>query len=199
MIRFFEWMKSRTKSGKGQKVLHSVFGFTLDEARRLYGPADINPLPVEECVYPTLRYRSDWNLRAASALFQVDSAWADGVINRATAGYTLVSAGFYSQTDRGQHINIESEIKFDGTMISILTNDLTVFRRMTEDKHSPPPPWAVFPEYDPDSLGSLQGEIDFWWYTFWDPFWRSMSEAQQEQYLTDAQATKGWAECIRCH
>jgi hypothetical protein len=34
----------------------------------------------------------------------------------------------------------------------------------------------------PDTLGSLQGNIDFWCNYFWQPYWLSLSVAERLQY-----------------
>lgn len=49
-------------------------------------------------------------------------------------------------------------------------------------KSAPPNPWESFAELDPDTLGSLQGNIDFWCSYFWRPYWLSLSDAERLQY-----------------
>jgi hypothetical protein len=56
-------------------------------------------------------------------------------------------------------------------------------------------PSTSFPDIAPDSYGSLQGDLDFWLYHLWLPFWNSLTSAQQEQLPID----KAWREFIESH
>lgn len=199
MFPIFEWMKTRTKASEAREVLQSVFGLSLEDAQKFYGTAFSNPLQMPESDYPELKNLRSWNIRAVSCMFQVDNAFADEVFQRAFENFDKVSEHCYRRNGSELIIHINVSQEFAGTMITLLTNDVSVFDRIEVGNYSPPPPWIVFPEYDPETLGSLQGDIDYWWYTFWSPFWKRISEPQQEEYLNDAHATEAWAECIRCH
>lgn len=199
MFPIFEWLKARAKASEAQSVLQSLFGLSLDEAQQCYGTAFADPLQMPDREYPELRNLRGWNLRAVSCMFQTDNAYAGEVISRAVRNFRRVSEHFYHGKTDKFFINISISQEFAGSTITLLTNDLSLFDRIEEGHYSPPPPWIVFPEYDPETLGSLQGDIDYWWYTYWSPFWRRMPASQQAQYLKDHGATDAWAECIRCH
>lgn len=50
-------------------------------------------------------------------------------------------------------------------------------------------------EMDPETLGGLQGDAEFYWDHYWQPFWSTRSAAQQKQLL--AQAPAGWRDYMQ--
>ncbi len=48
---------------------------------------------------------------------------------------------------------------------------------------------------DPEGLGSLQGDIDYWWTYLWLPFWLSLSQERWSALDLDTE----WCEFIVMH
>ncbi len=95
------------------------------------------------------------------------------------------------------HFSIVSE--FNAFTIRIVTNSIRLLKEIDNLRVEPPSPWISFPEIDPDSLGSLQGSIDYWWYVYWTPFWEKLSPQEKQDYYRIKQATPEWIECIDIH
>lgn len=74
---------------------------------------------------------------------------------------------------------------FAGFCVLLITNDINLLQQLIAFKAMPPAPWESFPDVDPDTLGSLQGNIGFWCDAFWRPYWLSLGETERLQYPTN--------------
>jgi len=84
---------------------------------------------------------------------------------------------------------------FSGVMPSIISNDCDLIVRIKEAQLQPPMPSTSFPELDPGNYGSLQGDLDFWFYHLWLPFWNSLTPEKQAKLPID----KAWRSFIESH
>ncbi|MBV6821292.1 hypothetical protein KWG64_25460 (plasmid) [Rahnella sp. PD12R] len=83
---------------------------------------------------------------------------------------------------------------FGGSVIRLITNSEGLIRKIWAFHTTPPPPWVSFPHIDPDGLGSMQGNLSFWWDWMWLPFWKSMDASEQKKYLIAHSAPSSWVE-----
>lgn len=79
-------------------------------------------------------------------------------------------------------LQLQQYADFAGICVSLITNDKALLEQLIAFKSTLPHPWESFPNVDPDTLGSLQGNIDFWCNYFWQPYWLSLSVAERLQY-----------------
>lgn len=84
---------------------------------------------------------------------------------------------------------------FAGTIVSFASDDLDVLEAIQQTRLEPPLPADSFPWIDPENLGSLQGDMEYWWTYFWLPFWLSLS--QEKQSALDLEPE--WREFIEMH
>lgn len=84
---------------------------------------------------------------------------------------------------------------FAGTIVSFASDDLDVLEALQQTRLEPPLPADSFPWIDPESLGSLQGDIEYWWMHLWLPFWLSLSQEKQ----SDLELEPEWREFIVMH
>lgn len=84
---------------------------------------------------------------------------------------------------------------FTGIVLSIISNDHNLVVKIKKARLRPPMPSTSFPDIDPDSYGSLQGDLDFWFYHLWLPFWSSLTSEEKEQLPID----KAWRDFIESH
>jgi hypothetical protein len=84
---------------------------------------------------------------------------------------------------------------FDGTIVSFASDDLDVLEAIQQTRLEPPLPADSFPWIDPESLGSLQGDMEYWWTYFWLPFWLSLSQEKQSALELEPE----WREFIEMH
>lgn len=103
---------------------------------------------------------------------------------------------------RNQHDNLVHFSflpEFNGITVYLLTNDPDFLRSIDALNLTPVPPWIAFSNVEPDSLGSLQGDIEYWWAEYWSPFWVSLTQEEKTQYLIKNEASIKWIECINAH
>ncbi|HGY1013661.1 TPA: hypothetical protein ACNUUK_001941 [Aeromonas salmonicida subsp. smithia] len=84
---------------------------------------------------------------------------------------------------------------FAGTVVSFASDDLDVLEALQQTKLEPPLPADSFPWIDPEALGSLQGDMEYWWMHLWLPFWVSLN--QEEQLALDFEPE--WREFMAIH
>lgn len=87
--------------------------------------------------------------------------------------------------------------EFNGAVVEMLTNCVDLLHSLDGLQLQPLAPWLAFPDFEPEGVGSLQGNIEFWWWHFWAPFWRSLPEERRQRYLRESPPE--WAEFIDTH
>ncbi len=130
---------------------------------------------------------------------------SEGCIERLTLalsqiGY-LVSPGLNTQVIERSDDPLDRKMvlflhpSFAGTVVSFASDDLDVLETLQQTKLEPPLPADSFPWIDPEGLGSLQGDVEYWWMHLWLPFWVSLN--QEEQLALDLEPE--WREFIAIH
>lgn len=104
-----------------------------------------------------------------------------------------------ARNDRGESIHFSIRQEFNGAVTELICNDIQFLRSLDKLAIHPPPPWVVFPEIDPEALGSLQGSIDYWWTWYWEPFWATASDEEKTRYLVENDARAEWLRCLNAH
>jgi len=137
--------------------------------------------------------------RMEFATFEADAARVVGAI---AAEFPLPSlASFQDGQVRNErtaaHFSLRPE--FRGAVVVIVTNALPLIAAIDALKLQPPPPWIVFPDADPSALGSLQGDIEYWWDWLFLPFWSAADEATRSRYLTTYPTNEDWLEFLDSH
>ncbi|MGY3901184.1 hypothetical protein ACW5XF_01750 [Aeromonas lusitana] len=84
---------------------------------------------------------------------------------------------------------------FAGMLISLASDDFDVIATLQQKKFEPPLPSESFPSIDPGGLGSLQGDMEYWWVNLWFPFWQALSLERQSALDLDPE----WREFILMH
>lgn len=116
-----------------------------------------------------------------------------------TKGFTYtrdINHEFLSSTDSVHSLFISTWKDFQGTIVHLLTNSDALIRAIQKAKLRPPRPEVSFPDINPEEFfGSLQGSIEFWWYTFWRIFWHSLTKEEQEKL----NLSEGWLEFVESH
>ncbi|MNF89200.1 hypothetical protein D3C84_717150 [compost metagenome] len=84
---------------------------------------------------------------------------------------------------------------FAGVLVSFASNDLDVLEAMQCSIWIPSQPAESFPWLDPQSLGSLQGDVEYWWNHLWLPFWVSLSLKEQADFALEPE----WREFMESH
>ncbi len=100
-----------------------------------------------------------------------------------------------SGDNSGKKVMLFLHPSFAGTIVSFASDDLDVLEALQQTRLEPPLPADSFPWIDPEGLGSLQGDIEYWWTYLWLPFWLSLS--QEKQSALDLEPE--WREFIVMH
>lgn len=95
----------------------------------------------------------------------------------------------------GKKVMLFLHPSFAGTIVSFASDDLDVLDALQQTRLEPPLPADSFPWIDPEGLGSLQGDIEYWWTYLWLPFWLSLSQERQSELDLEPE----WREFIVMH
>lgn len=90
--------------------------------------------------------------------------------------------GLIKHSNQSSCVFLNQYADFAGICLNLITNDQTLLEQLISFKSQLPDPWKSFPDIDPDTLGSLQGNLDFWCHYFWRPYWLSLSQKERLQY-----------------
>ncbi|KAB8037857.1 hypothetical protein GCL60_11830 [Silvanigrella paludirubra] len=111
------------------------------------------------------------------------------VINKMNNNIEIKSLYLY----KGQGIAVSITNEFRGIVVNLITNNNLFIQDLDNSLLQPPPPWIVYPNEDPRGLGSLQGEIDYWFDSIWNPFWNSLSLEEKKNYFRMTKPNRYWA------
>jgi hypothetical protein len=176
----------------------------IDRLRELYARKIPAGPVVDGFCFPAFSFLGEMGVHAFQAHFMVrgeDWERIEGLIRQ--KGFSAApGTGLDEKTLKspaGDLITMTWGQEFNGYSIHLVTNSSSFMTALLCLKVAPPSPWEVFPDVDPETLGSLQGSIDFWWRNYWMPFWNSLDETEKEQDLATRNAKKEWVEFIKTH
>lgn len=184
-------------------ALEHVFNTTHKELRQRFLIATPGLSGAKPPMFPSTQYLEDIDIEALVTMFQIEREQipvASKVIEG--CGFVLLSPGIYvgnSSAHDMRKVQLAMVNGFGGVVVSVLSNDMDVLWKLHDASLNPPPPWIAFPDMDPDSLGALQGDVEYWWAAFWNPFWGTLDSAEQVKFLHDRNATVEWSDCIFAH
>ena len=172
-----------------------------DEMAGLY-PRSALGLAENLSAYPHKLLLADQGIFAYRMEFATFEADAARVVGAIAAEFPLHSlAGFQDGQARSERTSAHFSIRpaFRGAVVVIVTNALPLIAAIDALELPPPPPWIVFPEADPSALGSLQGDIEYWWDWLFLPFWSAANEATRSHYLATYPTNEDWMEFLDFH
>lgn len=152
--------------------------------------------------FPPKIFLGDKGVHAYRTEFMVSSEDAARVARAIASEFECVSDGPLQEGSarngaKAVHFSLRPE--FAGAVVTIVTNSGALLATIDGLGLRPPPPWRVFPDIDPEAVGSLQGSAAYWWDWFFLPFWRAATSAERQRYLEDFKASPDWRECIELH
>jgi hypothetical protein len=80
-------------------------------------------------------------------------------------------------------------------LLELASDDLDVITALQYKRFEPQLPSESFPSIDLEGLGSLQGDMEYWWVNLWFPFWQALSLERQSALDLDSE----WREFILMH
>ena len=185
------------------RKLGAIIGGTkpIDELARAY-PIDALDAESTYSPYPPKSFLGDKAVYAHRTEFMVGLADAARVIEVIgsdfdLAGQAPLQDGSARRGLKAVHFSLRHE--FGGAVVTILTNTASLLSKIDSLKLRPPPPWVVFPEVDPESVGSLQGSLAYWWEWWFLPFWRAADFTERQRYLEEFDASPEWRAFLELH
>ncbi|RQS03060.1 hypothetical protein DIE07_32930 [Burkholderia sp. Bp9002] len=96
--------------------------------------------------------------------------------------------------------------RFSERDVRLLSNDVELIAKLSEQRFHPTPPWITLYEFGP-ILHISQGDPHYWLSYVWDSFWESLSLDEQTSFLEEGRKETGayisaedwelWVESIR--
>jgi hypothetical protein len=200
MFPFFR----KAKAGKDASVVHNTA--VRNELQELVALYPVEPLPAlaSTSSFPMVTTLEPFGLAAYHmSLMPRDSSLAElrNVIEHEDFRHEVEqSARFLSlRNPAGKTVSLCEQTEFNNVSLILITNSVQLIATLRQIDLAPPTPWEVFREVDPESLGSLQGEMAHWWNTYWAPFWNSLEKAEQITFLGRFDCPAEWREFIEFH
>lgn len=173
----------------------------IDEMAGLY-PQSALDLADNLSIYPHKVLLADQGIFAYRMEFATFEAEKARVVGAIAAEFPLPSrAHFQDGQARNERTSAHFSIRpeFRGAVAVIVTNSLPLIAAIDDLELKPPPPWIVFPDTDPSALGSLHGDIEYWWDWLLLPFWSAADEATRSRYLATYPPNEDWLEFLEFH
>lgn len=173
----------------------------IDDMAQAYPESALDPAR-DFARYPEKVFLGAQDIFAYRLEFMVSEADAARVVEAAACEFDLPSLAAFQEGPSkrgGLSLHFSSRPEFGGAVIVLVTNSVALLKRLDALELAPPPPWVVFPEVDPSTLGSLQGSMEYWWDWFFLPFWRSADELARQRYMAKYPTGAPWHEFVTCH
>ncbi|MFG0453952.1 hypothetical protein [Shewanella mangrovisoli] len=182
-MRLFDWLKrhlgSKANTNSQAADLQAIFSEALAPSLSLPNQ-QVYPI-VTPAMRPDLAAYQIHCLLNKQDKQRLDALLSDTGFDEGVSLDTVFN-GVLHHADRPTKVFLHQYADFAGICVLLISNDIALLQQLIAFKATPPAPWESFPEVDPDTLGSLQGNIEFWCDTFWRPYWLSLSEAERSQY-----------------
>lgn len=94
----------------------------------------------------------------------------------------------------GAVVSLREYDEFNARVVILVTNSLALVEAVRDLPITPPGPWVVFPQVDPNELLGLQGSLEWWWDVYWQPFWENLDEPAQQAFLQQSGAPQAWVD-----
>lgn len=147
--------------------------------------------------YPLARSLEDKGIYAWQLLFFTNTEGvrkAFDLMNRIVKCDIEGASGTFFMETQGGKVYLYISDKFQGKLVTLITNNVELISDLQSLGITPGAPWISFPEIDPDGLGSRQGDFEYWWDSFWLPFWNTLTACEKARYLHMNNAPPGWVE-----
>lgn len=120
------------------------------------------------------------------------------------------SQGFVTEVARTERFvtltNVQGHVlswrenhEFNGRVVIMVSNSAAWVQAVRELHITPPAPWVVFPDFNPEGLGNMQGSLQAWWDTHFQPFWDSLGAPARQAFLDQRNAPPAWRDYFQFH
>lgn len=180
-----------------KKILNLISEDKRDDLTSIFPKENFQQI-LEIDKYPNLSTLVNDNIYAYSLFFYTDINHTQKVIDVINKNFNsnieLKDAKDIVISSSQEAVTFNFYNDFSAEVLRLVTNSEKTIKEIWNLNISPPAPWVSFPEIDPDGLGSMQGNLSFWWDWMWLPFWNSMNKDQKDKYLIENSAPASWVE-----
>ena len=99
----------------------------------------------------------------------------------------------------GQYLNYYFFTDIDKKVVDVITNNVSFIEAVHELKLTPPSPQTVFPDVNFETIGSLQGQMEYWWNVYWAPFWDVLDNTEKMAYIDSENLSADVIEFLQLH
>lgn len=98
---------------------------------------------------------------------------------------------------QGAVLSFREQEEFDGRVVILVTSSAALVQAVRDLQITPPAPWVVFPDFNPEGLGNMQGSLQWWWDTYFQPFWESLDAPAKQAFLQPRNAPQAWLDYLQ--
>ncbi|EEA03514.1 hypothetical protein BH160DRAFT_1195 [Burkholderia sp. H160] len=169
-----------TSGNRQIEAIEHVFGLDIDKLKKTFVEGGIPAMPGDLPAYIALRDLGDIGVTAFLVRQTIEVTQLQSYIMTIRDGRDETDWQHNSQGDL--HTLVRHDREFAGLNMQLLTNDVALIRRLASPGFNPPCPWVAFHELGP-TVGSLQGNAEYWYHHIWDPYWEALSLDDQSEFL----------------
>lgn len=190
------------------KSLEDAFGKPLGELQTIFGSGSLDLKKQQLPTYPKPIYQGDAGINAFGLVHHVQPGQFPVLLDLVRQGREEVAYfHFMREVDEQLLSTILSPTwRFSERDVRLLSNDVELIAKLSEQGFHPPPPWITLYEFGP-VLHISEGDPHYWLNYVWDAFWESLSLDEQTSFLEEgrketsdyisAEDWELWVESIR--
>ncbi|KWF78886.1 hypothetical protein WL93_25070 [Burkholderia diffusa] len=190
--RKVEELQTKRAERESLKSLEDAFGKSLGELQTIFGTDALDLEKRQLPAYPKPIYQGDAGINAFGLVHHVLPGQFPTLFNLVRQGREEVAYCHFTRTVDGQSLStiISSTWRFAERVVRLLSNDVELIAKLSEQGFHPTPPWIALYEFGP-VLHMSQGDPHYWLNYVWDSFWESLSLDEQTSFLKEGRKAAG--------
>ncbi|MBR7969722.1 hypothetical protein [Burkholderia cenocepacia] len=190
--RKVEELQTKRAEWESLKSLEDAFGRSLGELQAIFGSGAIDLEQQQLPTYPKPIYQGDAGINAFGLVHHVQPGQFPALLNLVRQGRDEVAYFHFIREVDGQSLStiISPTWRFAERVVRLLSNDIELIAKLSEQGFHPTPPWIALYEFGP-VLHIGQGDPHYWLNYVWDSFWESLSLDEQTSFLKEGREEAG--------
>ncbi|UVE53827.1 hypothetical protein [Burkholderia sp. EMB26] len=190
--RKVEELQTKRAERESLKSLEDAFGRSLGELQAIFGSGAIDLEQQQLPTYPKPIYQGDAGINAFGLVHHVQPGQFPALLNLVRQGRDEVAYFHFIREVDGQSLStiISPTWRFAERVVRLLSNDIELIAKLSEQGFHPTPPWIALYEFGP-VLHIGRGDPHYWLNYVWDSFWESLSLDEQTSFLKEGREEAG--------
>lgn len=178
------------------KILSGIFKIDSEEIKSYFLKCKVAQLDINVEQYDKYVYLD--GLGATSFFFLLNMESKNNLLSDFQNLGFLIQDVAYSQKIESNNSMLLLKISQSRVdyIFNILTNNDALVEYLSCTSFEISPPWIYFPDARPMWLDFHQGEKDYWYWVFWEPFWSKLSFVERYDYLRKYRADQDWFDLL---